>query len=80
MLIYNVDRFIGDLCQHRFSMSAYTFNDGIGDICQHTCSMLTLCNAMVIYVSIDLLCRNICSIFNAMQFYCILFVKYLVFV
>ena len=46
MLIYNVDRFIGDLCQHRFSMSAYTFNDGIGDICQHTCSMLTLFNAM----------------------------------
>ena len=39
MLIYNVDRFIGDLCQHRFSMSAYTFHDGIGDICQHRFSM-----------------------------------------
>ena len=41
MLVYmfKVDRFNGDLCQHRFSMSVYMFNDGIGEICQHRLSM-----------------------------------------
>ena len=30
---------IGDLCQHRFSMTEYMFSDGIGEICQHRLSM-----------------------------------------
>ena len=63
MLAYMFNVGIGDLCQHRFSITSYMFNDGIGDLCQHRLSMLVfmfnvdrfngdLCQHRFLYVGI----------------------------